>query len=70
VTIREQTTIGEHCRVGTLSDIQEYCRIGRYTRLHSIVHIQQESRIGDFVWIVPYTVLTNDPLRPRMRSLA
>lgn len=64
VTIREQTTIGDHCRVGTLCDIQGHCQIGRYVRLHSNVHIGQKSKIGDFVWIFPYTVLTNDPHPP------
>ncbi len=64
VTIREGSMIGEHCRVGTLSDIQGDCRIGDYARLHSNVHIGQKSRIGNFVWIFPYTVLTNDPYPP------
>ena len=41
VTIREQTEIGAHARVGTLSDIQGFCRIGNYSRLHSNVHIGQ-----------------------------
>ena len=64
VTIREQTEIGAHARVGTLSDIQGFCRIGSYARLHSNVHIGQKSEIGDFVWIFPYVVLTNDPQPP------
>ena len=64
VTIREQTEIGVHARVGTLSDIQGFCRIGNYSRLHSNVHIGQKSEIGDFVWIFPYVVLTNDPQPP------
>lgn len=64
VTIREQTAIGAHARVGTLSDIQGFCRIGNYSRLHSNVHIGQKSDIGDFVWIFPYVVLTNDPQPP------
>ena len=64
VTIREQTEIGAHARVGTLSDIQGFCRIGNYSRLHSNVHIGQKSWIGDFVWIFPYVVLTNDPQPP------
>lgn len=64
VTIREGAEIGDHCRVGTLSDIQGHCCIGRYVRLHSNVHIGQLSTIGDFVWIFPYVVLTNDPHPP------
>jgi acetyltransferase-like isoleucine patch superfamily enzyme len=64
VTIREQTEIGAHVRVGTLSDIQGFCRIGDYARLHSNVHIGQKSEIGNFAWIFPYVVLTNDPQPP------
>ena len=64
VTIREGAIIGDHCRVGTLSDIQGHCRIGRYVRLHSNVHVGHRSSIADFVWIFPYVVLTNDPHPP------
>jgi acetyltransferase-like isoleucine patch superfamily enzyme len=64
VTIREQTRIGAHARIGTLCDIQGYCSIGTYARLHSNVHIGQKSVVGDFVWIFPYVVLTNDPQPP------
>lgn len=64
VTVREGTEIGANARVGTLSDIQGHCRIGTYSRLHSNVHIGQKSTIGDFVWIFPYVVLTNDPQPP------
>jgi UDP-3-O-[3-hydroxymyristoyl] glucosamine N-acyltransferase len=64
VTIREQTEIGAHARIGTLSDIQGHCTIGTYSRLHSNVHIGQKSVIGNFVWIFPYVVLTNDPQPP------
>lgn len=64
VTIREKTRIGNHVSVGTLSDIQGNCDIGNYVRMHSNVHIGQLSLIDDFVWIFPYTVLTNDPTPP------
>lgn len=64
VTIRENSKIGNHVRVGTLSDIQGYCEIGDYVNLHSNVHIGQKSVIKDYVWIFPYVVLTNDPNPP------
>jgi acetyltransferase-like isoleucine patch superfamily enzyme len=64
VTIREKTTIGEHCSIGTQSDIQGYVRIGNYCRLHSNVHISQTSSLGDFVFMYPYSVMTNDPYPP------
>ena len=53
VTIREGAHIGNHVRVGTLSDIQGFCEIGDYVNMHSNVHIGQKSIIKNFVWILP-----------------
>ena len=64
VTIRENTRAGENLQVGTLSDIQGDCIFGDYVRLHSNVHIGKASKLGNFVWIFPYVVLTNDPHPP------
>jgi len=64
VTIRENTIIGERCSIGTLSDIQGSVTIGNYCRLHSNVHVSQTSSIGDFVFLYPFSVMTNDPYPP------
>lgn len=64
VTIREKTKIGEHVRIGTLSDIQGYCEIQDYVNMHSNVHIGQKSVVKKYAWIFPYVVLTNDPNPP------
>ena len=64
VTVREKTVAGENLQIGTLCDIQGHCTIGDFVRLHSNVHIGQGSDIGNFVWIFPYVVLTNDPTPP------
>ena len=64
VTVREGTQAGLGLQIGTLSDIQGTCQIGNYVRFHSNVHIGQHSTVGDFVWIFPYVVLTNDPHPP------
>lgn len=64
VTIREYTRIGEHCSFGTLNDIQGYSEFGDYCRLHSNVHIGQKSKLGNFVFVYPYVVFTNDPTPP------
>lgn len=64
VTVRELTVAGENLQIGTLSDIQGHCQIGNFVRTHSNVHIGQKSKIGNFVWIFPYVVLTNDPHPP------
>lgn len=68
VTIREESKIGNNCSVGTLSDIQGKVNIGNFVRMHSNVHIGQLTTIKDYVWIFPYTVVTND-LYPPMDEL-
>ena len=50
-----QTTIGR---------IQGYSEFGDYVRMHSNVHIGQHSKVGNYCWIYPYTVFTNDPTPP------
>jgi len=62
--VREHSVIGHHVRLGTNADIQGYCQIGDYVRMHSAVHIGQHTRVGNFVWIFPYVVFTNDPHPP------
>lgn len=69
VTIREKTKIGNHVKVGTLSDIQGDCNIGNYVSMHSNVHIGQKSVIKDYAWIFPYVVLTNDPTPPSTKMM-
>ena len=64
VTIREQSRIGDHVRVGTFGDVQGRCEIGDYARLHSGVFVGEHSVIGRFAWLFPHVVLTNDPHPP------
>ncbi len=64
VTVREKVFCGRKAQIGTLSDLQGDAEIGDYFRTHSNVHVCKGSKIGDFVWIFPYVVLTNDPTPP------
>lgn len=64
VTIREHSKFGKFCRLGTVTDIQGHVTFGDYCWLHSNVHIGQQSSIGNFVFIYPYVVFTNDPHPP------
>lgn len=64
VTIRENTLIGVHVNLGTLSDVQGDCTIGNYVHMHSNVHIGMKTTLKDYVWIFPYVVFTNDPTPP------
>ncbi|WP_020676428.1 acyltransferase [Geopsychrobacter electrodiphilus] len=64
VTIREKIKAGSNLQIGTLCDFQGDCVIGDFVRTHSNVHIGKESKIGNYVFIFPYVVLTNDPHPP------
>jgi acetyltransferase-like isoleucine patch superfamily enzyme len=64
VTIRENTSAGNGFQVGTYSDIQGHCNIGHHVRTHSSVTIGQKSEIGNFVWLFPGVLVTNDPNPP------
>lgn len=64
VTVREKIKAGKNLQIGTLCDLQGHCEIGDFVRFHSNVHIGQKSKIGNYVWIFPYVVLTNDPHPP------
>lgn len=64
VTVREYSKFGNHCSLGTLDDIQGYVEIGNYCRLHSNVHVGQGTKLGNFVFVYPYTIFTNDPTPP------
>lgn len=64
VTIRERTIAGKNLQIGSLCDFQGDCAIGDYVRTHSKVHMGKHTKIGNFVWIFPYVVLTNDPCPP------
>jgi acyl-[acyl carrier protein]--UDP-N-acetylglucosamine O-acyltransferase len=64
VTVRELTRAGLAFQIGTKSDIQGHCEIGDHVRTHNNVHIGQKSRIGNFVWLFPDVLLTNDPNPP------
>lgn len=64
VTVREGTIAGAGFQIGTGTDIQGDCTIGDYVRTHSDVHIAKKSKIGNFVWLFPGVVLTNDPMPP------
>lgn len=64
VTVRENTNAGIHCQFGTNNDIQGHCQIGNYVRFQSFVNIGQKAVIGNYVFIYPFVVLTNDPTPP------
>lgn len=64
VTVREKTIAGLGFQIGTLSEIQGDCSVGDYVRFQSSVFVGKKTIIGNFVWILPYVVLSNDPTPP------
>ncbi len=64
VTIREYTVAGINCQFGSYNDIQGYCKIGDYNKFQSYVNIGQKSHLGNYIFIFPFVVLTNDPTPP------
>lgn len=64
VVVREKTLAGLNFQIGTFGDIQGHCEIGNYVRTQSSVTIGQKSKIGNFVWLFPDVLLTNDPNPP------
>lgn len=64
VTVRENTIAGTGFQIGTSSEIQGDCSIGDYVRFQSNIFVGKKTTIGNYVWILPYVVLTNDPTPP------
>lgn len=64
VTVRENTIAGTGFQIGTSSEIQGDCSIGDYVRFQSNIFVGKKTNIGNYVWILPYVVLTNDPTPP------
>jgi acetyltransferase-like isoleucine patch superfamily enzyme len=64
VVVRENTIAGDGFQIGTCSEVQGDCLIGNYVRFQSNVFVGKKTKIGNFVWILPYVVLTNDPTPP------
>ena len=64
VSVREGIDAGPGLQLGSFADLQGYASIGDYVRIFNGAHICQWSTIGNFVWIFPYVVFTNDPTPP------
>jgi len=64
VCVREGTVVADGVSLGSYSDLQGDCRRGRFSRIHSNVHVGQSTVIGDYVWVFPNVVFTNDPFPP------
>lgn len=59
--IRFNTKIGVHSVVANLCMLEGNITIGHHTLIHSNNHIGQKTTIGDYVFMAPLCVTTNDP---------
>jgi acetyltransferase-like isoleucine patch superfamily enzyme len=59
VLIREHTTIGNSCSIGTRTEIGPHCIIGNNVRIHSNCFVPEYTEIFDNVWIGPCVCITN-----------
>jgi len=59
-TIRENTTIGEYTIIGRGVTIENYVMIGKRCKLESNCYITAYSYLGDYVFIAPGVVTSND----------
>lgn len=64
VIVRENTVAGEGFQIGTFSEIQGDCEIGMFVRFQSNVFVSKYTKIGNYVWVLPYVIFTNDPTPP------
>ena len=59
-TIRERVTIGEKTIVGRGVAVENDCKVGVKCKLETNSYITAYSELGDYVFIAPFVVTTND----------
>ncbi|MFA6400500.1 MAG: hypothetical protein WCX31_02575 [Salinivirgaceae bacterium] len=64
IMLRENNNVGEKCKIGNYTELHGNVMIGKFSNLHSSVCVVENAVIGDFVWISPGTILTNDLTPP------
>jgi len=57
--IREKSKIGYNTSFGSFSELPGQSEIGNFVRIHSKVMLSENNLIEDYVWIFPFTVITN-----------
>jgi acetyltransferase-like isoleucine patch superfamily enzyme len=64
VTVRENVKTGKNFQIGTSGELQGDTTIGDYVRLHSGVLVAKNAKIGNYIWLLPKVVITDDPHPP------
>lgn len=66
--IRENTIIGHDTYIGSLTAIEGDTKIGNFVGIHTQCHITKYCDIGDYTFIAPLFVGTNDQAISHMRA--
>ncbi len=53
-------TVGRDTQIGSFSEIRKGATVGDHCRIQSYVHIPESCRVGNFVFLGPGVILTND----------
>ena len=67
-TIRERVTIGEKTIVGRGAAVENDCKVGKKCKLETNCYITAYSELGDFVFVAPCVVTTNDNYMARSKE--
>lgn len=67
-TVRERVRVGQKTIVGRGVAVENDCTIGESCKLETNSYITAYSEIGDFVFIAPYVVTTNDNYMGRSKE--
>lgn len=68
VLIREGTRISDHVLLGTNTVVDGGCTLGAHVSVQSNVYLPTNTVVGDYVFIGPCAVLTNDRYPIRIRE--
>jgi|SRR5690625_1654900 len=67
-TLRERVKIGEYTIVGRGVAVENDCTVGKRCKLETNSYITAYSELGDFVFVAPGTITTNDNFMGRSKE--
>jgi acetyltransferase-like isoleucine patch superfamily enzyme len=67
-TVRERVTIGRQTIVGRGVSVENDCTVGEKCKLETNCYITAYSTLGDYVFVAPYVVTTNDNYMARSKE--